>query len=99
MKIIPGIGSLVTAASRAATGKKLEIFILTTKEQTVTIDGTGKRQISGDRSIERRNDLRVARGGQLKKRGRSWCWWEFKRRETQTNRSWSLLIYSTDVPG
>jgi hypothetical protein len=51
-KIIPGIGSLVTAASRAATAKKLETF-MATKEQTVTIDGLGERQTRGDRSIER----------------------------------------------
>jgi hypothetical protein len=34
-------------------GKKLEIFMLSTKEQTVTIDGFGERQTRGDRSIER----------------------------------------------
>jgi hypothetical protein len=37
------MGSLVTAASRAATGKKLETFMLATKEQTVTIDGLSRR--------------------------------------------------------
>jgi hypothetical protein len=42
-KNIPGMGSLVTAASRAATGKKLETFMLATNEQTVTIDELGGR--------------------------------------------------------
>jgi hypothetical protein len=60
------MGSLVTAASRAATGKKLETFMLATEEQTVTIDGLGRRQVDKrrliDRLNERRNDLRVAKG-------------------------------------
>jgi hypothetical protein len=37
------MGSLVTAASRAAMGKKLETFMLATNEQTVTIDELGER--------------------------------------------------------
>jgi hypothetical protein len=84
VKTIPGIGSLVTAASRAATAKKLEIF-MATKEQTVTIDGLGERQTRGDRSIERaKKRLANSERKQLKKRRRS-CWrWDSKRRETQT---------------
>ena len=46
-KTIPGIGSLVTAASRAATGKKLETFMLATKEQTVAIDWLSEKQNKG----------------------------------------------------
>jgi len=32
MKVIPGMGSLVTVARRTATGKRLETFMLATKE-------------------------------------------------------------------
>jgi hypothetical protein len=37
----------MTAASRAATGKKLETFMLATKEQTVAIDWMSKEQNKG----------------------------------------------------
>jgi len=58
-KAIPGMGSLVTAVSKAATGKKPETFMLATKEQTVTIDGLSRKRTKQvvDRLNERRNDL------------------------------------------
>lgn len=37
----------MAAASRAATGKKLETFMLATKEQTVAIDWLSEKQNKG----------------------------------------------------
>jgi hypothetical protein len=93
IEIIPGMGSLVTAAIRAATGKKLETFMLATKEQAVTIDGLGGRQTRGDRSIERaRGRLASSKRTAAQETKEELLAVGFKKRDTD-NRSWSLLIY------
>lgn len=84
MGIIPGMGSLVTAAIRAATGKKLETFMLATKEQAVTIDGLGGRQTRGDRSIERARGRLASSERRAQETKEELLVVGFQRRETQT---------------
>jgi hypothetical protein len=74
----------IIAASRAATGKKLETFMLATKEQTVTIDVLGGRQTRGDRSIERARERLASSERRAQETKEELLVVGFKRRETQT---------------
>jgi hypothetical protein len=97
-KSIPGIDSLLTAASRAARGKKLETFMLATSRQKRLTDWAKGRRKVIDRLNERRNGLRVARENSSRNEGGAVGGGIQKKRNTD-NRSWSVLIYPSQVPG